>query len=474
MVKKKIKLVNKIRDIPFWVKDAIFYEIFPDRFANGDTNNDPPNREPWDGVPTRKNFFGGDLQGIIDKLNYLESLGVNALYLTPIFTANTNHKYDTIDYYKIDHHFGDQKIFDKLLESAHKRGFHIVLDAVFNHVGYDFWAFRDVIENSEASSYVNWFYIEDLPIKTTPTPNYATYENAHYLVKLNIYNPEVRKYLYDVALYWTKKGIDGWRLDVPYLMNHRFWKGFRSIVKEINPELYIVAEIWEKPTDWLQGDECDGATNYRLRDIIIDFFVNKKLNALTFDQNLDTLRKESPGKAIYNMLNLLSSHDTPRFLTLCQGNKQLFKLGVAFLLTYIGIPMVYYGDEVGLTGENDPGCRGTMIWEHSKQDQELLEWHRQLIRIRKAHPALRRGTFRKVFASNHVYAFERQYDKDQVIVILNRGNKTQYVHLSDRYWCGKLSKQDELSGQIYESVKPIEVKGLSTLILSTDLLKLKK
>ena len=401
-----------------WVEDAIFYQIFPDRFYNGDLTNDPLNTDPWGGIPSRTNFFGGDLKGIIDKLSYLESLGVNAIYLTPIFNANTNHKYDIIDYYKIDSHFGDKKIFDKFLESAHTRGIHIVLDAVFNHVGYDFWAFRDVIKFGESSPYVNWFYIEDLPVTKAPIPNYATYENAHYLVKLNIHNPEVRDYLYDVARYWTQKGIDGWRLDVPYLMNHRFWKGFHKIVKKINPEIYIVAEIWGKSTDWLKGDECDGAMNYRLRDITLDFFINKKLNASTFNKKLASLRKENPGETVYNMLNLLSSHDTPRFLTLCKGNKQLFKLGVAFLFTYIGTPMIYYGDEVGLTGENDPGCRGTMVWEHSKQDQKLLEWYRHLIRIRKAHSALRRGTFRKVFASNDVYVFERQHDIDQVIVFL--------------------------------------------------------
>jgi glycosidase len=468
LVKKRIKPVNKIKYVPFWVKDAIFYEIFPDRFANGNNSNDPPNTEPWGGVPTRKNFFGGDLQGIIDKLNYLESLGVNALYLTPIFTANTNHKYDIVDYYQVDSHFGNQEIFHKLLESAHARGIRIVLDAVFDHVGDNFWAFRDVVERGEASPHVNWFYIEDLPVITTPTPNYATYENAHYLVKLNIHNPELRKYLYDVARYWTKKGIDGWRLDVPYLMNHNFWKGFRRVVKEINPELYIVGEIWEKSTDWLQGDECDGAMNYQLRDLIIDFFVSKKLNALTFDQKLNTLRKENPGDTVYSMLNLLGSHDTPRFLTLCQGNKQIFKLGVSFLLTYIGAPMIYYGDEIGMTGENDPGCRGPMIWEDSKQDKELLEFHHQLICIRKAHSALRQGTFRTVLTSYDVYAFERQYNTDQVIVIFNRGNKTRSVNLPEKYWRGKLSMRDELSGQIYESFKPIKIKALSTLILSTE------
>lgn len=459
--------------IPDWVKDAIFYEIFPERFANGDPSNDPPGVEPWGGVPTRTNFFGGDLQGIINKLDYLEALGITAIYLTPIFAAHTNHKYDTVDYYRIDPHFGDLETFRQLLREAHRRGMRIVLDAVFNHVGEGFWAFQDVIERGEASPYVNWFYIEDLPVTKEPAPNYATYENADYLVKLNIHNPEVRRYLYDVARYWTREGIDGWRLDVPYLMNHRFWKGFRRVVKEINPELYIVAEIWQQATDWLYGDECDGAMNYRLRDLILDFFVYEKLDALAFDRELATLRAEHPGETAYTMLNLLGSHDTPRFLTLAQGDKERFKVAAAFLFTYVGVPMIYYGDEVGMTGENDPDCRRPMVWdrpaqtytEQSECDQELLAWHRQLIRIRKAHPALRRGTVRSVYASGGVYAFERQYGADYVLVLLNRGTMAQTIQLPDEYWHDKPLLWDELAGRVHSRAKPVELERCAAQIL---------
>jgi len=455
--------------VPDWVKDAIFYEIFPDRFFNGDPTNDPPNVEPWGSPPTRKNFFGGDLQGIIDKMDYLEWLGINAIYLTPIFAANTNHKYDTIDYYRIDPHFGDLNTFRSLLQNAHNRGIRIILDAVFNHVGIGFWAFRDVLERGEASPYVNWFFIEDLPVTMTPKPNYVTYENAHYLVKLNIYNPEVRRYLYDVACYWTREGIDGWRLDVPFLMNHRFWKKFRRVVKEINPELYIVAEIWKRATSWLQGDECDGAMNYRLRSLILDFFIYKKLDASIFDQKLAALREEHPGETAYTMLNLLGSHDTPRFLTLCGGDKELFKVAVAFLFTYVGAPMIYYGDEIGMTGKNDPDCRRTMIWDPALQDQSLLEWHRQLIHIRKMHLALRRGTIRKVYASGDVYAFERRYGTDCCLVILNRGVEAQTIKLPDEIWSRKIPMYDEISGQVYTKPTTIEVKGRSAQILTVKL-----
>jgi len=451
--------------IPDWVKDAVFYEIFPERFANGDPGNDPPGVEPWGGVPTRTNFFGGDLQGIINKLDYMEALGINAVYLTPIFAANTNHKYDTVDYYQIDPHFGDLETFRRLLREAHRRGIRIVLDAVFNHVGEGFWAFQDVIERGEDSPYVNWFYIEDLPVTKEPTPNYATYENADYLVRLNIHNPEVRRYLYDVARYWTREGIDGWRLDVPYLMNHRFWKGFRRVVKEINPELYIVAEIWQQATDWLRGDECDGAMNYRLRDLILDFFVHKRLDASAFDQGLTALRAEHPGETAHTMLNLLGSHDTPRFLTLCQGDKARFKVAVAFLFAYVGVPMIYYGDEVGMAGENDPDCRRPMVWDLAAQDQELLAWHRQLIRIRKAHPALRRGTLRPVYASGDVYAFARQHGSGDVLIVLNRGTTIQTLRLPDECWRDAPALYDEISDKVYPRGEPVEVGRYSAQVL---------
>lgn len=452
--------------IPDWPRDAVFYEIFPERFANGDPSNDPPEALQWDGVPTRTNFFGGDLRGIIEKLDYLESLGVNALYLTPIFAAKTNHKYDTIDYFQIDPHFGDRDTFRQLLYEAHARDMRIVLDAVFNHAGVDFWAFRDVIERGEASAYVNWFYIEDLPVTIEPTPNYSTYENASYLVKLNVHNPEVRRYLYEVARTWTREGIDGWRLDVPYFMNHRFWKGFRRAVKALNPDLYIVGEIWERATDWLQGDECDGAMNYRLRSLVLDFFVEGKLDATGFGHELAVLRAEQPGDTAWSMLNLLGSHDTPRLLTLCHGDRNCLCLATAFLFTYVGIPMIYYGDEVGMTGENDPDCRRAMVWEPTAQAQGILQWHQRLIHLRQTHSALRRGSFRQVYASAELYVFERQHEWDSVLVILNRGATAEALTLPAEFWPSRaVLSSAELSADVNVQFKTISVPARSVLLL---------
>jgi len=452
--------------IPAWVQDAVFYEIFPERFANGDPRNDPPGVQPWDAEPTPGNFLGGDLQGILGKLDYLQALGVTALYLTPIFAADTNHKYDTLDYQCIDPHFGDMDIFRRLLAELHARGMRLVLDAVFNHVGKSHWAFRDVMQRGEDSPYVNWFYIEDLPVTTTPAPNYATYENASYLVKLNIHNPQVRTCLYDVARKWTREGIDGWRLDVPYLMNHRFWKGFRRVVREINPEAYIVAEVWQRATDWLQGDECDGAMNYRLRDLMLQFFVQERLDAQAFARELAALGGELPGRSSYAMLNLLGSHDTPRILTLCGGDKARTELAVTFLFTHTGVPMVYYGDEVGMLGENDPGCRRGMWWEPSRQDAELLDWHRRCARLRLAHPALRRGSERSLHAHGHVYAFERDDGHDRVVLILNRATSTETVPLPEDCWQGRDELRDELGGGVVRRAESVQIAPRAAMALA--------
>lgn len=452
--------------VPDWVKDAIFYEIFPERFANGDPTNDPPGVDPWGSPPTRTNFNGGDLRGLIDKLDYLETLGITALYLTPIFAADTNHKYDTVDYCRIDPHFGDLATFRQLIREAHQRGIRVILDAVFNHVGEGFWAFRDVLKQGEASPYVNWFYIEDLPVTKHPNPNYETYENADYLVKLNIHNPEVRRHLYEVARLWTREGIDGWRLDVPFLMNHHFWKRFRREVKEISPEVYIVAEVWREATDWLQGDECDGAMNYRLRDLLLQFFIQETLDGQGFDRALTALRAEHPGQSSYTMLNLIGSHDTARFLTLCRGDKKRFQMSVAFLFAYLGVPMIYYGDEIGMTGNDDPECRRPMVWDPSGQDQEMLEWHRQLIVLRKTHAALRRGTLQSVYTAEDVYAFERKAGPDYALVVVNRGAEVETITLPVDSVELPAEVQDAFSGRIYRRQDTIRVDGLSTLILT--------
>ncbi|MBI3962311.1 MAG: glycoside hydrolase family 13 protein [Deinococcus sp.] len=405
--------------LPAWVSDAIFYQIFPERFRNGDPSNDPPGVQPWGGQPTRDSFFGGDLRGIIDSLPYLSELGVNALYLTPIFKAGTNHKYDTHDYLTIDPHFGDLATFDELVRQAHASGIRIVLDGVFNHCGDGFWAFQDVQARGPHSQYWDWFTVYSFPLRANPYPNYATCGGAAYLPRLNTDHPEVRRHLFQVARYWLERGIDGWRLDVPYEVAPDFWREFRLVVKQHFPQAYLVAEEWRDAWSLLQGDQFDGAMNYRLRELVLDFLVRNALSAEAFRRALDDLRRHYPSQADMGMLNLLGSHDTPRLLTLCQGQLPLAKLALAFLLTYPGAPMLYYGDEVGMMGDSDPDCRRPMLWDQQQWNTDLLQFVRRLTTLRQERVSLRRGAFRPVLAQDRVFAYVRGSGPDALLVVLN-------------------------------------------------------
>ena len=376
---------------PDWLADATFYQIFPERFANGDPTLDPPGVVPWGSEPTRENFFGGDLAGITAHLDHIVSLGANAIYLTPIFEADTNHRYDAKDYFAIDHRLGDLDAFRRFLDAAHERGIRVVLDAVLNHCGDGHWAFQDVVENEAASEYVNWFSVEGFPVTPHPTPNYRTCSGCYYLPKWNAYNPEVRAHHYAVAQHWIEQGIDGWRLDVPYFINHTFWRGFRDVVKALGDDLYIVAEEWRDPEEWLHGDLADGTMNYTLRDLVLGFTADDSIDAPAFARGMNALRARIPEGFHSGMLNLLGSHDTERLLTRHGGDVPAALRAYALLFAAEGAPMLYYGDEVGLTGENDPGCRGTMPWDQSEWSHPLLDGIRSFSRARAQHRALRRG-----------------------------------------------------------------------------------
>jgi len=416
-------------EFPEWVKDAVFYQIFPDRFCNGDLSNDPPDTEPWGNLPTRTNFFGGDLQGIIKKLDYLEDLGVNALYLNPIFKAQTNHKYDTANYFEIDPSFGSSGLFRTLVEELHRRDMRIILDGVFNHCGDSFWAFEDAKAQGELSPYADWFIVRSFPLTKTPLSYYAC-GGASYLPKLNHKNKQVQEYIYRVATHWLKEAaIDGWRLDVPCKIPIPFWQEFRKEVKNVNPQSYLVGEIWRDATPWIQCDTFDGITNYRLRELILDYCATYILDAEDFSYELEQLHK-SLGTAAPTMLNLLGCHDTPRILTVFQGEVDRMLIALAFLFTTIGAPMVYYGDEVGLLGGVDPDCRRTMQWQEELWDHRVRDTYRKLIALRKQHSSLRRGDFETLLTFVRVFAYRRVHEQDEVIIILNPGAAVENLAIS--------------------------------------------
>lgn len=412
--------------IPEWVYDTVFYQIFPDRFCNGDPANDPNMVSRWGDAPTRENYFGGDLKGIVDRLDYLQNLGINGLYLNPIFKAQTNHRYDTSDYYQIDPALGDLNDFKELVAQIHSRNMRIILDGVFNHCGIGFAPFADVMEKGNQSAYANWFYPLSYPL-SRESVNYITCGGCEYLPKLNHDHPDVKRFILDVAAYWTKEtGIDGWRLDVPFKIKPAFWREFRKVVKNINPQAYLVGEVWREASPWIQGDTFDGVTNYRLKEIILDYVLTHVLDAEDFGYELDTLISAHGPNGI-GMLNLLGSHDTERILTKMQGNLALLRIALTLQMTLPGIPMVYYGDEVGLTGGNDPDCRRCMPWDESQWNQQMHQDVCRLISLRHQHPALSHGKPQQLFFYNGVLAYKQQYQNDEVIIVTNAREETNNV-----------------------------------------------
>ncbi|CAM3889656.1 alpha-glycosidase [Alkalicoccus chagannorensis] len=420
---------------PEWVKDAVFYQIFPERFANGDPSLNPPGTEPWtpDAVPERDNFFGGDLQGVIDNLDYLEELGITCIYFTPFFEARSNHKYDTIDYLKVDPQFGDNAKAKELVDAAHARGMRVMLDAVFNHSGYYFPPFQDVLKHGEQSRFKDWFHIRSFPLSTDPL-NYDTFGFVASMPKLNTENPEVKAYLLEVARYWVEDiGVDAWRLDVANEVDHRFWREFRDVVKAADPDAYILGEIWHNSLAWLGGDQFDAVMNYPVTNSIIDFFVKDDIDAATFMGQLDKMLISYPKQANEAAFNLLDSHDTPRLLTLAEGNKDRMKLAAAFQLTYLGSPCIYYGDEIGMDGGADPGCRKPMIWNEEHQDHDLFQFYQSMIDLRKTYAALRDGTFvsRQAEAGSRVIAFERSDDDNRFVLAMNSSISPAVIELEE-------------------------------------------
>ncbi|MBM3462323.1 MAG: DUF3459 domain-containing protein [Armatimonadetes bacterium] len=415
---------------PDWVKDAVFYQIFPERFCNGDPSNDPPGSVPWDAKPELENFFGGDLQGVLDRLDYLSDLGVNALYFNPLFEATTNHKYNTTDYMKVEPSFGDNALLKKLVAEAHRRGMRVVLDAVFNHVGVKFAPFQDVIEKGLDSPYLDWFFIKSFPIVLEP-PNYACWWNLWELPKLNTNNPEVRRYLLEVAEYWIREcDIDGWRLDVPEEVPQGFWREFRGVVKAAKPDAYIVGEIWHDGRPWLRGDQFDAVMNYPLREAILSLLggvtrdgntaAPVRRSVVAYHKALHELLTDLPVQVLQAQFNLLGSHDTERLMTLLDGDERKVRLAMLLLMTAPGAPVVYYGDEIGMEGGKDPDCRRGFPWD-GPWNESLREWVQKLIRLRHQHPALRTGEYRslRVDGEANVYAFERRLDGERIVGIVN-------------------------------------------------------
>lgn len=386
---------------PAWVNDTVWYQIFPDRFCNGDHSLDPDNVVPWrdHGSVTNEECFGGDLAGITSKLDYLQNLGINGLYLTPINESPSNHKYDTTDYTKIDPRFGDEEALIHLVGEAHKRGIRVMLDGVFNHCGYYFAPWQDVLARGPESEYYDWFMINEWPFDRNgqAARKKQIYTFAFYdgMPKLNTNNPAVRKYFVDICANWVEHyGIDGIRLDVANEVSHRFCKELHARVKEINPDIYILGEIWHNALPWLRGDEFDAVMNYPLGQSIKDFWIDKSLTNEDFEYTINRCYTSYMQQTNDVLFNLLDSHDTKRLRSDVKNLDEYFaQLAVLFAMP--GSPCIYYGTEIAMEGSYDPDCRRCMPWSDIEAGKyaERSEIIATLIRLRRQEPLLKSRNF---------------------------------------------------------------------------------
>ncbi|MBK8934457.1 MAG: DUF3459 domain-containing protein [Chloroflexi bacterium] len=459
---------------PDWVKDAIFYQIFPDRFARSSTpavSNGrflpPQNFQPWGTPPTVKGFQGGDLIGAREKLPYLAELGVNAIYLNPIFASASNHRYHTFDYFQVDPLLGGNEALQDFLTDAHALGMKVILDGVFNHASRGFFQFNHLLECGPDSPYTDWFHVHKWPLNAYDdgaAPNYEAWWNIPSLPKFNTETTAVREFLFNVAAYWLEQGIDGWRLDVPNeIDDDSFWQEFRRRCHAVNPEAYIVGELWQDARRWLQGDQFDAQMNYQFTRLAYGFLLGKAmdqseaqhtgygrmrpLSAPRFAAELDSLFNQTYHREIVlAQMNMLGSHDTPRVLTVAAGDKTAVHLLFLLQMTAPGAPNVYYGDEIGLPGGGDPDCRRAFPWQEPAQwDTDLHTNVKRLIALRHEKPALRRGNFKILAADRGVAVYQRQHEGQTAVIAINASHRRRTVTIPAQF-TGSLPEQLAASG----------------------------
>lgn len=432
-----------IADVPDWVHDAVVYNIFPDSFATSHQHISlKPTQIDYHGQVV-KGKLGGTLRGVAENVDYLKDLGVNCVYVNPIFAAGEYHKYDLLDYFHVDPCFGGDEAFREMVDTLHANGIRIIIDGVFNHCGWYFFAFDDVVKNQEKSKYCDWFYHLEFPVERPETPEiyptYACFAYERMMPKLDTANPEVRNYFCEVGRYWVKEfGIDGWRLDVASEVDDGFWRAFRKAVKEENPEALLIGEVWETAKHWLQGDMFDSAMNYDFRKHCNLFFAERTIDAFDFSSRVTDMLMRYKLQITPAQLNLLDSHDVSRFLSLCNGDTQRYKLALVFMMTFIGMPTIFYGDELGIQGVLEEEYRHPMPWNGG--DRDLHGFVKKVIAMRHELAPLRRGFFRMLQANKNskLLMFERELEGHTVTVYINNDDvtfslpkETKEVYLSE-------------------------------------------
>ena len=441
----KIAVYDPDSTPPEWTRGAIVYQIFPDRFhrvdgveggPKGESRGDDdrrvygsrPRELSWNDdpelPPRGRDFFGGTLEGITRKIEYLKELGISCIYLTPIFESPTNHRYDATDYFRIDPRLGTREDFRALLAAVHSAGMKIVLDGVFNHCSVDHPAFRAASVDRE-SPYFRWFSFDPWP------DNYGRWEGVAAMPQF-VECPEVEEYFYGrdgVVEHWLAEGIDGWRLDVVPWKSTGFWRALRRSARKANPDTYLISEDWADSSHRFLGDTFDATMNYRFGYSVIGF-ANGKLTPSELDDRLETLRRDTPKPSFHAQFNLIGSHDTARPLTTFDGDTHRLKLAVAMQCAYPGVPMVYYGDEAGLEGEYAEAGRKPYPWDSPNVD--LREYYRRVLTTRRTSRALSEGDVLTVHADDDTstYAFMRLLDEDHVIAAFNAGSETVELRIT--------------------------------------------
>jgi glycosidase len=415
-----------VMNTPLWAKHMVWYQIFPDRFYTDEKLVD------WTSEPVLNHTrFGGTLLGIAKKIPYLSSLGIQGIYFTPIFEASSMHKYDTVNYFKIDPHFGTNEDFKYFVDQAHQHGIKVMLDGVFNHTGFFHPFFQDVIKNHEHSIYKDAFFIKQFPVidfeldergypkKYQNTPKrFDTFSFTPMMPKWNTSNHIAKEHLLDVVSYWIKHfNIDGWRIDVSNEISHDFLRKIRERARMIRDDVFILGENWDSSLPWLLGDQLDAVMNYDL-SVPIWRFLDHKINHKTFIEQLHLYLSRTPKHVIESMFNLVCTHDTIRIKRRLGDSMDKVKLAYALMFMQAGSPSIYYGDEIGLTGEHDPDNRRPMIWDEALQDLDMLSFMKQLILIKKTYKPFSVADF-NALEDDHLLIIKKHLHHEHMIAVFN-------------------------------------------------------
>lgn len=429
-----------------WMKSAVFYEIFVERFCSGSREKDDTYvNMKWGEKPSPKSFAGGDIAGITEKLDHIRDLGVNALYLTPIFRSVSNHKYDISDYHTVDAQFGTNEDFGRLVREAHDRGIRVVLDAVFNHCSEKLVQFQDVMKRGKASPYFDWFVIRGDRPEKDPL-NYEVFAFCDYMPKFNTSNPEVQEFLLDIAVSWIKRyDIDGWRLDVSDEVSHDFWRLFRKKVKAVKPDCVIIGENWHDADPFLHGDQYDSIMNYAFTKACLDYYAFEALDAEQFAWKLNSLLMRNTEPVNRMMLNLLDSHDTDRFYTRVSCDKRRLLSAMAVMTLFPGAPCLYYGTELPMEGGYDPDNRRCFDWDEAHWDRAYMKKIKAILALRQ-ESVVQDGEIR-LYSQDGAFVLKRRGDRGELILYANRTGKPLSipaegeVAVAEGYSQGSLEKE---------------------------------